>query len=45
MLPSSFLAYVPQDPFETEYNVARCVTKDGLYTVSLAVFFLFMSLI
>lgn len=23
-----------QDPFETPYNVARTVTKDGLYTVS-----------
>lgn len=22
-----------QDPFEVDYNVARCVTKDGLYTV------------
>ncbi|KIM41756.1 hypothetical protein M413DRAFT_27339 [Hebeloma cylindrosporum] len=22
-----------EDPFETEYNVARCVTKDGLYTI------------
>ena len=22
-----------EDPFETDYNVARCVTKDGLYTV------------
>lgn len=25
---------VYQDPFETDFNVARCVTKDGLYTVS-----------
>ena len=25
-----------QDPFEMDYNVARCVTKDGLYTVSLS---------
>lgn len=24
-----------QDPFETPYNVARTVTKDGLYTVSI----------
>ena len=24
---------VPQDPFETDFNVARCVTRDGLYTV------------
>lgn len=23
-----------EDPFETPYNVARTVTKDGLYTVS-----------
>lgn len=23
-----------QDPFEITYNVARTVTKDGLYTVS-----------
>ena len=23
-----------QDPFEIDFNVARCVTKDGLYTVS-----------
>lgn len=23
-----------EDPFETDYNVARCVTRDGLYTVS-----------
>ncbi|KAJ3820022.1 hypothetical protein EV361DRAFT_277505 [Lentinula raphanica] len=22
-----------EDPFETDYNVARCVTKDGLYTI------------
>lgn len=22
-----------QDPFETDYNVARCVTKEGLYQV------------
>ncbi|EEB87539.1 hypothetical protein MPER_15079, partial [Moniliophthora perniciosa FA553] len=21
-----------EDPFETDFNVARCVTKDGLYT-------------
>ncbi len=25
-----------EDPFETPYNVARTVTKDGLYTVSQA---------
>jgi len=24
-----------EDPFEISYNVARTVTKDGLYTVSL----------
>lgn len=24
-----------QDPFEIDYNVARCVTKDGLYTVGI----------
>ena len=24
---------VPLDPFETDFNVARCVTRDGLYTV------------
>lgn len=23
-----------EDPFEVSYNVARTVTKDGLYTVS-----------
>ena len=23
-----------EDPFEVDYNVARCVTRDGLYTVS-----------
>ncbi|KAF8513399.1 hypothetical protein JB92DRAFT_227219 [Gautieria morchelliformis] len=22
-----------EDPFETDFNVARCVTKDGLYTI------------
>ncbi|TFK71551.1 hypothetical protein BDN72DRAFT_727699, partial [Pluteus cervinus] len=22
-----------EDPFETDYNVSRCVTKDGLYTI------------
>ncbi|PCH43049.1 hypothetical protein WOLCODRAFT_138177 [Wolfiporia cocos MD-104 SS10] len=22
-----------EDPFETDYNVARCVTRDGLYTI------------
>lgn len=22
-----------EDPFEADFNVARCVTKDGLYTV------------
>ncbi|GJJ09342.1 hypothetical protein Clacol_003564 [Clathrus columnatus] len=22
-----------EDPFETDYNVARCVTKEGLYTI------------
>ena len=26
-------SHIAQDPFETEYNVARCVTRDGLYTV------------
>lgn len=25
---------VQKDPFEITYNVARTVTKDGLYTVS-----------
>lgn len=24
-----------EDPFEISYNVARTVTKDGLYTVSI----------
>jgi hypothetical protein len=28
-----FLSLAPQDPFELDYNVARCVTKDGLYLV------------
>ena len=23
-----------QDPFETDFNVARCVTKEGLFMVS-----------
>ena len=25
-----------KDPFEIDFNVARCVTKDGLYTVHLS---------
>lgn len=29
-----------QDPFEVSYNVARTVTKDGLYTVCLPACFL-----
>jgi hypothetical protein len=32
-IPYSY-CHVWQDPFEIDYNVARCVTKDGLYTVS-----------
>ena len=37
-LPNIHLALLisatEKDPFETDFNVARCVTRDGLYTVS-----------
>jgi hypothetical protein len=29
---NSSLSHQAQDPFEIDFNVARCVTKDGLYT-------------
>jgi hypothetical protein len=32
--PKDLTRRILQDPFETPYNVARTVTKDGLYTVS-----------